>query len=216
MLVERLMQVTLLGTEWVLYTLIGLSVASVALMIERILFFRGNRLAWDKLLARVDPLLHAGDTSGLAEVLRAWPGPEADVLRAGVQGARKGRNAAERMVSAALLVEAQRLDRRLAFMGTLGNNAPFIGLFGTVLGIIRSFHDLSLDVKGGANVVMAGISEALIATAAGLFVAIPAVIAFNAFQRRVSKDITRAQAASDRLLAVLVGADSAGSGPAGD
>lgn len=210
MLTERLLQVTLLGTEWVLYLLIGLSVASVALMVERLLFFRANRLAWDKLLARVDPLLHAGDISGLSDVLRSWPGPEADVLRAGIEGARKGRGAAERLVHAALLVETQRLDRRLAFMGTLGNNAPFIGLFGTVMGIIRAFRDLSLDVKGGANVVMAGISEALIATAAGLFVAIPAVIAFNAFQRRVSKDVTRAQAAADRLLAVLVGSDSSG------
>jgi biopolymer transport protein ExbB len=68
-------------------------------------------------------------------------------------------------------------------------------------------------VKGGANVVMAGISEALIATAAGLFVAIPAVIAFNAFQRRVSKDVNRAQAAADRLLAILVGGDD---GPGSD
>lgn len=209
MLVEHLMQVTLLGTEWVLYLLIALSVVSVALMVERVLFFRSNRLAWDKMMARVEPLLHAGDAEGLAGVLNNWPGPEADVLRAGVEGARKGRNAAERLVQAALLLETQRLDRRLAFLGTLGNNAPFLGLFGTVMGIIRAFHDLSLDVKGGANVVMAGISEALIATAAGLFVAIPAVIAFNAFQRRVSKDVTRAQAASDRLLAVLVGGDAA-------
>ncbi len=210
MLTERLLQVTLIGTEWVLYLLIGLSVVSISLMIERVLFFRSNRLAWDKLLARVDPLLHADDTKGLAEVLRSWQGPEADVLRAGIEGARKGKAAAERLVHAALLVETQRLDRRLAFLGTLGNNAPFIGLFGTVLGIIRAFHDLSLDVKGGANVVMSGVSEALIATAAGLFVAIPAVIAFNAFQRRVSKDVNRAQAAADRLLAILVGGDDSG------
>ena len=180
-------------------------------MIERVLFFRSNRLAWDKLLARVDPLLHADDPKGLAEVLRSWQGPEADVLRAGVLGARKGKAAAERLVHAALLVETQRLDRRLAFLGTLGNNAPFIGLFGTVMGIIRAFHDLSLDVKGGANVVMSGVSEALIATAAGLFVAIPAVIAFNAFQRRVSKDVNRAEASADRLLAILVGSDDSGS-----
>jgi biopolymer transport protein ExbB len=211
MLTERLMQVTLLGTEWVLYLLIALSVVSISLMIERVLFFRSNRLAWDKLLARVDPLLHADDPKGLAEVLRTWQGPEADVLRAGILGARKGKAAAERLVHAALLVETQRLDRRLAFLGTLGNNAPFIGLFGTVMGIIRAFHDLSLDVKGGANVVMSGVSEALIATAAGLFVAIPAVIAFNAFQRRVSKDVNRAEASADRLLAILVGGDDSGS-----
>jgi len=107
------------------------------------------------------------------------------------------------MVHAALVTEQQRLERRLSILGTLGNNAPFIGLFGTVLGIIRAFHDLSLDVKGGASVVMTGISEALIATAAGLFVAIPAVIAYNYFQRRTARAIAQAQAAADTLIAFM-------------
>jgi len=74
----------------------------------------------------------------------------------------RGPEVAAREARAVLLGWQQHLDRRMAFLGTLGNNAPFLGLFGTVLGIIRAFHDLSLDTKGGANVVMAGISEALI------------------------------------------------------
>ncbi|ACO02964.1 MAG TPA: flagellar motor protein MotA [Persephonella sp.] len=77
------------------------------------------------------------------------------------------------------------LEKRLGILATFGNNAPFIGLFGTVLGIIKAFHDLGTSTEFGVRVVMQGISEALVATAMGLFVAIPAVIAYNYFVRKV-------------------------------
>lgn len=203
MLVERLMQIALIGSEWVLWLLICLSVVSVAVMIERLWFFHVNTAAWDRLSERVLPLLRSGNLKELKEVLGTWPGSEAEVLRAGLDGAKKGREAAEKMVHAALTLERQRMEKRLTILGTLGNNAPFIGLFGTVLGIIRAFHDLSLDVRGGAATVMAGISEALVATAVGLFVAIPAVIAYNYFQRRTARALARAQAAADTLIAFM-------------
>ncbi|NPA13331.1 MAG: MotA/TolQ/ExbB proton channel family protein [Aquificae bacterium] len=79
------------------------------------------------------------------------------------------------------------LEKRLGILATFGNNAPFIGLFGTVLGIIKAFHDLGTSNEFGVRVVMTGISEALVATAMGLFVAIPSVIAYNYFVRRVKK-----------------------------
>lgn len=203
MLTERLLQVTLVGSEWVLYLLLALSVISISLMVERALFFRANQTAWNRLMERVDPLLHSGQVATIEEIIRTWPGSEAEVLRAVFEGSARGRGAAEKLVHAAMLNEQQRLERRLTFLGTMGNNAPFIGLFGTVLGIIRAFRDLSLDVKGGANVVMAGISEALIATAVGLFVAIPAVIAYNYYMRRSTRSIVRAQSAIDRLMALM-------------
>ncbi len=77
------------------------------------------------------------------------------------------------------------LEKRLGILATFGNNAPFIGLFGTVLGVINAFHALSNGSDFKINVVMGGISEALVATAAGLFVAIPCVIAYNYFVRRI-------------------------------
>jgi len=79
------------------------------------------------------------------------------------------------------------LEKRLGILATFGNNAPFIGLFGTVLGIIKAFHDLGVAEEFGVRVVMTGISEALVATAMGLFVAIPSVISYNYFIRRVKK-----------------------------
>ncbi len=77
------------------------------------------------------------------------------------------------------------LEKRLGILATFGNNAPFIGLFGTVLGVMQAFHDLGKSSEFGVKVVMEGISEALVATALGLFVAIPSVIAYNYFVRKI-------------------------------
>jgi biopolymer transport protein ExbB len=95
------------------------------------------------------------------------------------------------------------MESRLVVLGTLGNNAPFIGLFGTVLGIIKAFHDLSVSQNPNPSVVMSGVSEALVATAVGLIVAIPAVMAYNYFQRRVKEFVTQIEAASKILLVYL-------------
>ncbi len=77
------------------------------------------------------------------------------------------------------------LEKRLGILATFGNNAPFIGLFGTVLGVMQAFHDLGNSPEFGVKVVMEGISEALVATALGLFVAIPSVMAYNYFVRKI-------------------------------
>jgi biopolymer transport protein ExbB len=108
--------------------------------------------------------------------------------------------------------ERLRLERNLAFLGTLGNNAPFIGLFGTVLGIIKAFHDLAGNQAGGITVVMSGISEALVSTAIGLLVAIPAVIAFNFFNRRVRTVIANVDSLAHVVLAQLKGEEEEGGG----
>jgi biopolymer transport protein ExbB len=114
-----------------------------------------------------------------------------------------GLGSIQEATTAYLLRQRKLLDRGLVVLATLGNNAPFIGLFGTVLGIIKAFHDLGTNPAGGAQVVMAGISEALVATAIGLLVAIPAVIAFNYFQRQIKVISTDAQAMVSTLVAGL-------------
>jgi biopolymer transport protein ExbB len=92
------------------------------------------------------------------------------------------------------------LEKHLGILGTLGNNAPFIGLFGTVLGIIKAFADLAKNQGGGAAVVMAGIADALVATAVGLLVALPAVVAFNIFQGRIRRTMGRVDAIAHMIL----------------
>ena len=158
----RFLAFTLHGAGWVLWTLIVLSVASLAIMLERWWFFRKYAVGRSGLAREIRVMLSESDPD------RALGDKE---LTAAVEGAK----ARERL----------RLERNLAFLATLGSNGPFIGLFGTVLGIIKAFHDLAGAQAGGASTVMSGISEALVTTAVGLLVAIPAVVAFNYFSRCV-------------------------------
>jgi len=112
--------------------------------------------------------------------------------------------AADEAMQGAQALQRMKLERRLAYLGTLGNNAPFIGLFGTVLGVIRAFADLAAHPSsGGAGTVMAGISDALIATAVGLFVALPAVVMFNLYQRWIRRATQRSTALGHAAVAFL-------------
>jgi biopolymer transport protein ExbB len=119
------------------------------------------------------------------------------------------------MQSAAAL-ERGRLERWLAYLGTVGNNAPFIGLFGTVIGIIGAFEELGHAAPGhgaggsaaaaaqvASQVVMSRIAEALVATAAGILVALPAIAAFNYFQRRIASLLSGTDVLSNLVLAYL-------------
>ena len=201
MIAQRLLAITQLGADWVLWLLIALSVVSVAIMVERALFFSSRRLAAADAVAR---RLLAGDLAGAVAAVEGRRGMEAEVVRAAVEQAPRGPDSVEEVVAAQ--VERARLDyeRRLAFLGTLGNNAPFIGLFGTVLGIIRAFADLAAHPgAGGAATVMAGISEALVATAVGLFVALPAVVMFNLYTRWLRRSTQRSAVLGHAVVAWL-------------
>ena len=148
--------------------LIALSVISLAISLERLWYFRTHRVHKATLLADMRALLR--ERASVNFDREELSPPSADIA-----AATEGAKAREKL----------RLERNLAFLATLGSNAPFVGLFGTVLGVIKAFHDLAGSQAGGPSVVMAGISEALVATAVGLMVAIPAVVAFNYFNRRV-------------------------------
>jgi len=201
MIIQKLLAIVNLGAAWVLWLLVGLSVISVGIMIERTFFYLGRRLPNPEALAA---LLLGGDLGKAREAVADRVGIEAEVVRAALDQAASGPDTVAKVVGAQ--VKRTRLDyeSRLAFLATLGNNAPFIGLFGTVLGIIRAFSDLARNPSAaGASSVMAGISEALIATAVGLLVALPAVVAYNVFQRALRRASQRALYFGDLLEARL-------------
>jgi biopolymer transport protein ExbB len=201
-LTERILGFTLLGSEWVLWLLVALSVLSVAVMVERALVLRGDRDS-DPLARDLLALLKRGDVEKARQALTGNRAPAATVAAAGLENYDRGNEAvAEAMASAKARLRID-LERNLGVLGTLGNNAPFIGLFGTVLGIIKAFADLSKNQAGGAAAVMSGISEALVATAVGLMVAIPAVIAFNFFQGKVRKAMSRVDAMAHLVLSTV-------------
>jgi biopolymer transport protein ExbB len=197
MLTNLLHGFTLLGEEWVLWILIGLSIASVAVMIERLAFFLTNSLSGADELAR---RLAAGDLDYARHAVEGKRGIEAAIVREALNASDKGPESVDEIIASTMAREKLRYDAWLSILGTLGNNAPFIGLFGTVLGIIRAFHDLANAAPaakaGGASAVMSGISGALVATAVGLAVAIPAVVAFNFFQRWLKRLVARATSLS--------------------
>lgn len=198
MLIHGLFQFFLkLGSEWVLWLLLALAVLVVGIIFNRM----RSLSAQEKVGAKfwVDQL--AGWVEGgkkpaeLTKSVESWasqyPCVETRVLRSLVNGADP-----QKRVSALLTAERLKLESFLGVLGTLGNNAPFIGLFGTVIGIIRAFHDLgggAGDSGGGIQTVGVGLSEALVATAVGLMVAIPAVFFFNYFNKKVKAVMTRVE-----------------------
>jgi biopolymer transport protein ExbB/TolQ len=201
------------GAEWVMYALAALSVASVAVILERALFFRrqgGSRAE------AVIPLLAHGRLEQARREVEDQTGLEAEVVRAAVDAAEGGPASVAEMVACTIRRQKPAYERGLGFLGTLGSNAPFLGLFGTVVGIIKAFADLGVGTgKGaGAAAVMAGLSEALVATAVGIFVAIPAVVAFNAYTRRFKGVVTRAEALAHALASHLERDAARGSGAA--
>lgn len=203
-IVEELLQMTLLGTEWILWLLIILSVVSIAIAVERFWFFLRQSKLKHEVIEDFYRKLRAQDYASASELCATFPSSlEAKVALEGLNHREAGVQSMQEVMVAFLLRQRKVLDRGLVVLATLGNNAPFIGLFGTVLGIIRAFHDLGTNPAGGATVVMAGISEALVATAVGLLVAIPAVIAFNYFQRQIKVVSTDAQAMMNTLVAGL-------------
>lgn len=199
-IIPRLLELILAtGATWVLWLLIGLSVVSLSVILERAVVFVRGRSDLNGLAEELIPLLERDEIAKARQLLFTRSGVEARILYEGLRAWERGgltREGIAEVMAAAKVGERRRLEAHLAFLGTLGNNAPFIGLLGTVIGIIKAFHSLSLDSSGPAQAVMAGVSEALVATALGLFVAIPAVIAFNYFQRRIRYHL----AASDELI----------------
>jgi biopolymer transport protein ExbB/TolQ len=208
-LVQILLGLPVFRSEWVLYLLLGLSLASVAVMIERWFFFRRHRVDAEALRTKLAALLEDGDFQGGARVLQGHDALETNIVLAGLKAYELGPESAEDLILGALGKEKARYERRLNFLATLASNSPYLGLFGTVLGIVRSFRDLAANMADASAAVMAGIAESLIATAVGLLVAIPAVVAFNAFKARVKSSVTDGQMLSRILLAQLKAADPA-------
>ena len=208
MLSQRLLEFSLWGAEWVLWVIVALSVISVALIAERIVFFLQTR----ERLAALEPALAAAlGRRDLNAARAALIGDSLirNVLRAGVERMQQEDarpEAIEQAMLSALVRERARYEKRLTILATIGNNTPFIGLFGTVLGIIEAFNELGRmgAASGSANsYVMGAIGEALVATGAGIVVAIPAVAAYNFAKGHVVGRAKQAEALMRSMLAGL-------------
>lgn len=205
MLEQGMMAFALLGAGWVLWLLVALSIGVAAISLERTWFLTRDGSAPAALGQAVNAYLGGGDAAAFQSTLQELPGLEARILKAGMEVANLGPEAADKAMTGTATAEKLKMERGLAFIATVGANAPFLGLFGTVLGIIKAFHDLALDTSEASTAVMAGISEALVATAVGLLVAIPAVVLYNTFSRWVRNRLGRSESLADLVLARVTG-----------
>jgi len=199
------------GSAWVMWLLVALSVLSIAVIFERLFALRLLRTDLSSLRRNlVEGLLEGGFTKARA-LLTGCRHPAAQVALRGlarVESETTVKGAQEAM-TAESVAQKRLLERRFSFLATLGANAPFIGLFGTVVGILQAFDALGHSVMGASagaiapQAVMSSIAEALVATAIGLGVAIPAVVAYNSFERTVKSALEDAEILSREILSYL-------------
>lgn len=204
MLTEKLFEIANIGAEWVLWLLLLLSVGSLAIIGERIAFYLRVGVDVEAMRRKLVSFLERGDYEGAQKHFAADASMEATVLHAGLAGHALGATSAGELMNGAMATEKVRYERFLGFLATVGSNTPYLGLFGTVLGIIQAFA--ALDLSGGAQVdnrIMGAIAEALVATGVGLFVAIPAIVAFNFFKVRVKNTTATTDKLARTLLAHL-------------
>ena len=195
---EALILITDIVEKAVLLLLLGLSIWSVTIMFDRRRFLK-KQLSQDSFLKTKEKI----QSQKLANFQNSNENFY-DAIFTSVKnnvGPAANSEQIDRAVSSYIKEERPKLEKGLTVLATLGANAPFIGLFGTVLGIIRSFA--YLGSQSGSAAVMSGVSQALYATAMGLFVAIPAVVAYNIFSNQVKKSVSKAEALRDLLITKL-------------
>jgi biopolymer transport protein ExbB len=190
----------LLGGEWVLFILIFLSLWCLAVIWDRYFFFRSRAKDAALLGEKLPGFFAKGQFQQARTLLERGASTEGTILKAGLDNLSLGPEALEQVIESRKIQERLSLEKNLLVLGTLGNNAPFIGLFGTVLGIIKAFNDLAIAGTSGPTIVMRGVSEALVATAVGLLIAIPAVASYNYFQGQIKRSLLNA----DRLARLLL------------
>lgn len=199
---DRIFAIAHYADQGVLYLLIALTFVSLALIVER--YLKLNKLAKQSAQQReiLEEAMSQVKISNLEDVKLDPTSLEGRVMNYGFEHLKQnGLKGLSETFDTFIKFQQPKLEQSLAFLATVGSNAPYIGLFGTVLGIMKSFHDLANSTNAGQQTVMSGISAALIATAAGLLVAIPNIVAFNYFQKQVKAIIGSVESCKDIMIA---------------
>jgi biopolymer transport protein ExbB/TolQ len=199
-LIQTFLRLAQLGAEWVMWLLLAMGFIAAVLVFERIYLYMSTQVNVTRLARKLLELLSAGRLDKAQELVRKGRAIEERVISDALALYTEGPDAVEEIVQASLIKERQRYERSLSYLGTVGSNAPFIGLLGTVIGVILAFAELGRNPKGGLEVVGPGISEALVATAVGLVVAIPSLICFNWMKGLLKKRLSN----SDFLARIVV------------
>jgi biopolymer transport protein ExbB len=188
------------------YTLLLCSMLSLGVILERLVtYYKKSRINKTDFLGELRAEIKKGNMENAVKLCGKYDMPVAAVVKAGLKQFGHDEKAVQGAMEREIMVETVKLEKYTSIVGTIGNIAVYIGLFGTVLGIVKSFHNISVIGSGGIPVIIGGVAEALFATATGLFVAIPAVIFYNYFVRRVDNFVTDMEYCASEILDLSAG-----------
>ena len=189
-----------------MYILLFCSLLSITILLERVLYYRRrSKTKRAEFMTRIKRALNGGNIEMAKEICRTSNAPFSRVVFSGLGLHGRYETEMSNAMDREITIETIRLERLTSIVGTIGNTAVYIGLFGTVLGIIRAFHDIAAAGAGGMSIVIGGVAEALVCTATGLLVAIPAVIAYNYFIKRVDRFINDMELCASELIDLIGG-----------
>lgn len=184
--------------------LLGSSVLSIAIILERLIAYRvKSRIKRKEFMLKVRQELKKNKLNPVTEMCKNTNAPFAQVAYAGLSFFEASEKEISNNMERQIIIETTVLERLTSIIGTIGSVSVYVGLFGTVLGIIRAFHDISANGSGGISVVISGISEALACTAAGLCVAVPAVVAYNYFMKKIDDFIKDMELAASETMDLI-------------
>ena len=187
-----------------IYILLACSVLSLAIIIERYVYYRRrSKIKRADFMSAISKDLEKGNTVKALNTCKNTDTPFSSVVYSGLNLAGHNEVLISNTMEREIAVETVKLEKYTSIVGTIGSTAVYIGLFGTVLGIIRAFHDISMAGSGGISVVISGISESLACTAMGLCVAVPAVIAYNYFSKKIDNFITDMELCASETMDLL-------------
>ena len=192
-----------LRSSFTMIVLIACSVIALTFIFERWLFYKQTNIDADRFFMKIKEAFRNEGKERAISVCNSSLSPLAAVVKSGLEETDNTLEVAAEMMDAIAIEQRTKLEKNLNILGTLGNISPLIGLFGTVIGIIRAFHSLSVSGSAGPTVIAAGIAEALITTAAGLVVAVPAVVFYNYYLRRVETVMSEIESISKKVLVLM-------------
>lgn len=202
MLIDKFFALAQGSTEILLWLLLLTSILSIGMIIERFLSLRSIHSKNMQFRSKAQELLQSQSLEELEDLAKNKDSLPGRALSYGLRHVKSdGAEGLAEVFNSFHMIERPKLEKNLNFLATVGSNAPFVGLLGTVLGIMKAFSDLAANAGSGNDAVMSGIAHALVATAVGLFVAIPAVIGYNYFQKLVRQSLQSIDVARELCLA---------------
>lgn len=185
----------------VMWILLVFSIAALAVIVERWLVLRSAKINVNEFLAKLRKALIVNKSLRDAiKICEQYKGPLASIMKAGLLKYGQPKEDVEKTIETAALHEMARLEKRLILLASVANVSPLLGFFGTVSGMIKSFDALAEQGLSNPGAVAAGISEALVTTAAGLAVAIPVQLAYNYFMNSINKSVRDIETSTNMLL----------------